>query len=97
MKHLGLSALKGRGAGRQAARRGQTNFVRMLWRFNSVFNPQRQFAEHSKESESYWGCGPPSMHTDVASVGGEAVHSYAEAVASSGAGPGRRAAGEVGG
>src|SRR5204863_226023 len=41
-KHLGLSALKGTAV--HAARllaRGQTNFVRMLWRFNSVFNPRR--------------------------------------------------------
>ena len=28
--------------------RGQTNFVRMLWRFNSVFNPQRQLADHRR-------------------------------------------------
>ena len=26
--------------------RGQTNFVRMLWKFNSVYNPQRQLADH---------------------------------------------------
>ena len=48
-KHLGLSALKG--TAMQAARllaRGQTNFVRMLWRFNSVFNPTRQLADHAR-------------------------------------------------
>ena len=28
--------------------RGQTNFVRMLWRFNSVFNPRRQLADHAR-------------------------------------------------
>jgi hopanoid C-3 methylase len=25
---------------------GQTNFVRMLWKFNSVYNPERQFQDH---------------------------------------------------
>jgi magnesium-protoporphyrin IX monomethyl ester (oxidative) cyclase len=28
---------------------GQTNFLRMIWRFNSVYNPKRQFADHSRE------------------------------------------------
>jgi len=49
MKHLGISALKDTAlvaAGLLA--RGQTNFVKMLWRFNSVFNPQRQLADHSR-------------------------------------------------
>jgi hopanoid C-3 methylase len=26
--------------------RGQTNFARMLWRFNRVYNPERQIADH---------------------------------------------------
>jgi hopanoid C-3 methylase HpnR len=48
-KHLGPRALLG--AGRIAARllmRGQTNFVRMLWKFNSVFNPALQLADHAR-------------------------------------------------
>ncbi len=48
-KHLGLAAL--RGTAKHAARlllRGQTNFVRMLWQFRSVFNPQRQLADHAR-------------------------------------------------
>ena len=28
--------------------RGQTNFVRMIWRFNQVYNAERQAAEHSR-------------------------------------------------
>lgn len=28
---------------------GQTNFVKMLWKFNSVYNCQRQFADHHRE------------------------------------------------
>jgi len=37
-KHLGLAA--------RLLLRGQTNFVRMLWKFNSVYNPARQLADH---------------------------------------------------
>jgi hypothetical protein len=49
-KHLGWSAL--RKVSVEAARlvlRGQTNFVRMLWRFNSVFDPRLQLADHARE------------------------------------------------
>ena len=49
VKHLGLSAL--RDAAGIAARRllqGQTNFVRMLWKFNSVYNPKLQIADHEQ-------------------------------------------------
>ena len=28
--------------------RGQSNFVRMLWKFNSVYNPARQLADHHR-------------------------------------------------
>jgi hopanoid C-3 methylase HpnR len=48
-KHLGLSALWATAA--TAARlllQGQTNFVRMLWRFNSVYDPARQLADHAR-------------------------------------------------
>lgn len=27
----------------------QTNFLRMLWKFNSVYNPRRQYADHLRE------------------------------------------------
>lgn len=27
---------------------GQTNFVRMLWKFNSVYNPKRQLSDHAR-------------------------------------------------
>ncbi|WP_435611949.1 hopanoid C-3 methylase HpnR [Streptomyces sp. bgisy159] len=48
-KHLGLSTALG--AGRILGRNllhGQTNFARMLWKFNSVYNPRRQIADHSR-------------------------------------------------
>jgi hopanoid C-3 methylase len=61
-KHLGWTAL--RGAAGQAARllaHGQTNFVRMLWRFNSVFDPRLQMADHQREVR-YEMTPPPAMH-----------------------------------
>lgn len=48
-KHLGWEALKG--TARIAAShllRGQTNFVKMLWKFNSVYNAKLQLADHAK-------------------------------------------------
>jgi len=48
-KHLGWNALKGAaGIAAKCLMRGQTNFVRMLWKFNSVYNPQRQAADHDR-------------------------------------------------
>lgn len=47
MKHLGATALKNTAL--IAARlllRGQTNFVRMLWKFNSVYHPELQLSDH---------------------------------------------------
>ncbi|MFI2645798.1 hopanoid C-3 methylase HpnR [Streptomyces sp. NPDC018610] len=46
-KHLGLRTAFGAArilAGRLA--HGQTNFARMLWKFNDVYNPRRQLADH---------------------------------------------------
>src|SRR5215831_4335656 len=48
-KHLGMSAVIGAAkvmAGNLA--RGQTNFARMIWRFNSVYNADRQLADHQR-------------------------------------------------
>ncbi len=50
MKHLGWQALRDSVA--IIARlllRGQTNFLRMLWKFNGVYNPKRQVADHARE------------------------------------------------
>jgi len=30
------------------AMRGQTNFLRMLWKFKQVYNTHRQFADHQR-------------------------------------------------
>ena len=49
-KHLGLRAL--REVGKISARlllRGQTNFIRSIWKFNSVFDPSIQLVDHARE------------------------------------------------
>jgi magnesium-protoporphyrin IX monomethyl ester (oxidative) cyclase len=46
-KHLGFAALRGVGAlALQLLWQGQTNFLRMLWKFHRVYNAQRQYADH---------------------------------------------------
>ena len=48
-KHMGWNALKGvvTIAGRHLLH-GQTNFLRMLWKFNSVYDPQKLLADHRR-------------------------------------------------
>jgi hypothetical protein len=47
-KHLGWRALKGTAlTATRLLLRGQTNFVRMLWRFNGAFDPRKQLADHA--------------------------------------------------
>jgi len=49
-KHLGATALWGALTTAAAlAARGQTNFLRMLWKFNSVYNVERQMSDHARE------------------------------------------------
>lgn len=48
-KHLGFAALKDVAMlSAKLLMKGQTNFLRMLWKFNSVYNPERQIADHKK-------------------------------------------------
>jgi hopanoid C-3 methylase HpnR len=48
-KHLGWGALKRYGVPLvRALSRGQTNYAKMLWKFSTVYNAERQFADHSK-------------------------------------------------
>ncbi len=49
MKHMGFAALRSMGvlAVRLLAR-GQTNYVRMLWKFSQVNNPERLLADHRR-------------------------------------------------
>jgi hopanoid C-3 methylase len=60
-KHLGWRGLKD--VARVAAAlavKGQTNFLRMLWKFNSVYNADRQYADHFREAR--YQMRPPSFH-----------------------------------
>lgn len=49
-KHLGFAALRRTaGAALGLLARGQTNFVRMLWKFGATYNAERQHADHLRE------------------------------------------------
>jgi hopanoid C-3 methylase len=65
-KHLGAKQIWG--AARNVARllaRGQTNFVRMLFRFGSVYDPKLQLADHA-EPVRYEISLPPAARAAVA-------------------------------
>jgi magnesium-protoporphyrin IX monomethyl ester (oxidative) cyclase len=48
-KHLGWAAVRGAGAlAIKALARGQTNYVRMMWNFSSVYNAKRQLGDHAR-------------------------------------------------
>ncbi|HSE05494.1 MAG TPA: hopanoid C-3 methylase HpnR [Methylomirabilota bacterium] len=48
-KHLGWGAIRRYGgAALSAAARGQTNYLRMLWKFSTIYNPERQYADHHR-------------------------------------------------
>jgi hopanoid C-3 methylase HpnR len=49
LKHMGWRSLKGTaGIVARHLLRGQTNFLKSLWQFNSVFNPELQLADHRR-------------------------------------------------
>lgn len=49
-KHLGFAALRDTFfLVTKLLAQGQTNFLRMLWKFNKVYNPERQLADHRRE------------------------------------------------
>ena len=58
-KHLGFSGLKSVAAiaGRLALR-GQTNFIRSLWKFSQVYSAKRQMADHARPVT--YGMRPPA-------------------------------------
>jgi hopanoid C-3 methylase len=48
-KHLGWAALRATlGIAARHLAQGQTNFVKMLWKFNSVYDPARLLADHDR-------------------------------------------------
>ena len=51
-KHLGVAALaKTAGIVARQLARGQTNFVKMIWKFDQVYNADRQYSEHQREAK----------------------------------------------
>ncbi len=60
MKHLGWTALKSTTKiAIQHLIKGQTNFVKMLWKFNSVYNPELQLADHRLPVKYEMALPPP--------------------------------------
>jgi hopanoid C-3 methylase len=50
-KHLGVAALaKTTGIIARQLIRGQTNFAKMIWKFDQVYNADRQYAEHQRNT-----------------------------------------------
>jgi hopanoid C-3 methylase len=50
-KHLGVAALaKTTGIVARQLLHGQTNFVKMIWKFDKVYNAERQYSEHMREA-----------------------------------------------
>jgi magnesium-protoporphyrin IX monomethyl ester (oxidative) cyclase len=46
-KHLGIAALRSTAAiACKLLLQGQTNFLRMLWKFHNVYHPERQYTDH---------------------------------------------------
>src|SRR6266850_987339 len=61
-KHLGFAALRATaGLAFHLALRGQTNFIRMLWKFGSVYSRDRQYSDHFKSVE--YSMRPPVAHS----------------------------------
>jgi hopanoid C-3 methylase len=61
-KHLGFAALKDTFfMAASFLAKGQTNFVKMLWKFSSVYNAKRQLADHQREVR-YPIALPPATH-----------------------------------
>ncbi len=58
-KHLGFTALRQTlGLAFGLLLQGQTNFLRMLWKFNGVYHPERQYADHCQPVS--YGLQPPA-------------------------------------
>jgi hopanoid C-3 methylase len=59
-KHLGFAAIrKTLGISTKLLLHGQTNFLRMIWKFNSVFNPDLQLADHARPVDYELSLPPP--------------------------------------
>ena len=65
MKHMGWTALKATaGIAAKLLARGQTNFVKMLWKFNSVYNEKLLLADHQLPTR-YEMTPPPPVNAAI--------------------------------
>jgi hopanoid C-3 methylase len=72
-KHLGLNAVRSLSpilAGNLA--RGQTNTLKMLWKFNSVYDPRLQLADHQRPV--HYELAPPPEPNDLVDAKSIYVH-----------------------
>ncbi len=64
-KHLGWALLKSTATTAAGhLMRGQTNFIKMLWKFNSVYDPALQMADHRRPT-TYEMTLPPSPRKEI--------------------------------
>src|SRR5262249_22311049 len=67
-KHLGFAGLWNVAAiAVRLALRGQTNFIKMLWKFNSIYDPELLLADHARECR-YRIATAPRTGTPVAAA-----------------------------
>ena len=67
-KHLGVAALaKTSGIVARQLLRGQTNFARMIWKFDKVYNADRQYSDHLRQARYLL---PPQTEKPMARGGG---------------------------
>ena len=76
-KHLGVAALAKTGGiiARQLLH-GQTNFAKMIWKFNDVYNADRQYSEHQRKASYLM---PPPAPSPVSQADRKALYVHATA------------------
>jgi magnesium-protoporphyrin IX monomethyl ester (oxidative) cyclase len=76
-KHLGVAALaKTTGIVARQLLRGQTNFIKMIWKFDRVYNADRQYSEHLREAEYLL---PPPGESPAAAPGRKELYVHVPA------------------
>src|ERR1700758_2758338 len=74
-KHLGVAALaQTTGIVARHLLHGQTNFVRMIWKFDKVYNADRQYSEHQREAQYLL---PPPQQAPVAPANRRTLYVHA--------------------
>jgi hopanoid C-3 methylase HpnR len=80
-KHLGMAALRDTfWLSLKLLAQGQTNFLKMLWKFSSVYNPERQLADHHQPVK-YEISLPKTSHEPLVKSSLYVHHPQAQAIA----------------